>query len=514
VGVVMLRHGARPILAFCVILLVAAPAGAAPASSSAPPITAPASLTPALTPALTIDGEPGRRLAVDTPLEWYATPSLQVSRTLYLERCKGGCQVHRGVNDARTNTSTIPLISDATVGEFANSLGLTGAAADAEWGQIVQCLKEVYSPYNVVVTDVKPTSGASYHEALIAGRPGEIGQSNDILGLAPLATDCSAIDNVMSFSFANQHPPAAHVLNVCWTAAQESAHAFGLDHEYSFVAGGSACKDPMTYRNDCGGEKFFRNLAANCGETATRPCLCGASQNSHQKLLSVFGAGVPITGAPTVVLTVPAAGSATLGPSVSAQAGAKRGVARVAVFFNGFPWAEAPGAAFTRDGQPDPSTYTVPVPSALPDSIVDVKVVAYDDLDVAKESAVVTVTKGAPCTAAATCAQGQKCEAGKCFWDPPQGELGDSCTYPQFCKSGVCQGSRNQQICTQACTPGVADGCPIDFACVMSSAGAGVCSFASSGGCCSVDRSEQGWLVHGGIAAVLLGLVTRRRRRG
>lgn len=503
----MILHVAPRILASCAVVLVAAPADAAPAWGSPPASTASAASA----------GLPGRRLAVDTPLERYATPAARISHTLYLERCRGGCQIRRGNNDARTNTSTIPLVQNATVGEFANSARQIGAAADAEWGQLVQCMKEVYSPYDVVVTDVKPTLGSSYHEALVAGLPGDIGQNSDILGLAPLASDCSAIDNVISFSFANRHPATAYVLNVCWTAAQESAHVFGLDHEYSFLmafAGrASACEDPMTYRDDCGGEKFFRNLAANCGETAPRPCRCGTSQNSHQKLLSVFGAGAPITGAPTVVLTAPTAGSGTLGPVVSAQAGAKRGVARVEVFFNGFKWAETPGAMFELDGQPDPSPYDLVVPSALPDSIVDVKVVAYDDLDASTESAVITVTKGGPCATAATCAVGQRCEAGRCFWDPPSGELGDSCTHPQFCKSGACRGAEDQQICTQPCIPGAADTCPSDFACVGSSATDGVCSFASSGGCCSVDRSERGGLVHGGIAAALLGLAMRRRRR-
>jgi len=507
----MLRHMARAgwgtpgaLGVLCAVVLAAAPADAAPASGS---VTTPA--TPAAS-----DGLPGRRLAIDTPLHMYATPSAPVSPTIYLERCKGGCLIHRGaVNDARTNTSTIP-IQDSTVGEFANSLGQIGTAADAEWGQVVQCMKEVYSPYNVAVTDVKPTSGASYHEALIAGLPTDIGQSNDILGLAPLAGDCSAIDNVISFTFANRHPPAARVLNICWTASQESAHAFGLDHEYQFVAGSaSACKDPMTYRTDCGGEKFFRNEPANCGETATRPCKCGATQNSHQKLLSVFGAGTPITGTPTIALTSPPVSGGTLGRSVTVQAGSKRGVVRVDLLINGYKWVEQPGAAFLLDGQPDPSTYAIVVPATLPDSIVDLQAIAYDDLDASAQSPVVTETKGAPCASAATCAKGQQCEAGKCFWDPPTGELGASCAYPQFCQSGICTGTKEQQICTQSCIPGVADGCPAGFSCVMSSATEGVCFFSSSGGCCSVDRSGQGWLVSGGITAVLLGLVRRRRRR-
>lgn len=499
---------------FCVVLLAASPADAAPVSTSPPAQPAqPASEQPL-----------GRRLAIDTPVEMYATPAAQVSHTIYLERCKGGCVVHLGANDARTNTSTIPVPppgvpkTDFNVGEFENSLHVTGSAADGEWAQVVQCMKEVYSPYNVDVTDVKPAPGTSYHEALIAGLPSDIddsnvGQTDKVLGLAPLASNCSAIDNVMSFTFANNHPMTGRVLNICWTAAQESAHAFGLDHEYSFSNNRSACNDPMTYRVDCGGEKFFRNEAASCGENSARPCKCGGSQNSHLKILSVFGAGTPITGTPTVAITTPAASGGLLGRSVVAQAGAKRGVARVAVLFNGYKWAEAPGASFGPDGQDDPSVYPIAVPSALPDSVVDVKVVAYDDLGASTESKVVTVTKGAPCATAATCAKGQKCEAGKCFWDPPVGELGDSCDYPQFCKSDVCTGTQDQQICTQPCIPGVADACPSDFACVMSSATEGVCFFASSGGCCSVDRSGQGWLVHGGIAALLLGLVTRRRRR-
>jgi MYXO-CTERM domain-containing protein len=396
-----------------------------------------------------------------------------------------------------------------------NSLSRTGTEADAEWALVVRCVKEVYSPYNVVVTDVKPISGVGYHEAIIAGFPAEIGFGTDILGVAPLASDCSAIDNVISFTFANAHPATSdRVFNICWTAAQESAHAYGLDHEYEFVDGKrSACSDPMTYRNDCGGQKFFRNDFASCGETANRPCKCGAQQNSHLKILSVFGAGTPITGNPTIVLTNPAMSGDPLDRVVSAKAGAQRGVARVELLFNGYKWAEAVGAPFGRLGQPNPSDYAPPVPAALPNSIVDIKMIAYDDLGASTESAVVTVTKGAACATASTCASGQKCEAGKCFWDPPTGQLGASCSYAQFCTSGICTGTKDQQICTQNCIPGVVDSCPMGFECLMSTANSGVCFFTSSGGCCSVDRTDRGWWVHLGLGAALLGYVMRRRRR-
>ena len=497
----------RSIVACALAIGLAGPAAAEPAASPLSP-AAPA----APTALLTIDGVPGRRVTVDTPHTQRAAGP--VSRTIYLERCKGGCAIHQGSNDARTNTSTIPMKLESTVTEFANSAGATGAAADSEWNQIATCMKEVYSPYNVVVTDVKPTSG-SYHEAVIAGQPGNIGLAADILGVAPLASDCSAIDNVISFSFANHHPPTDRVFNICWTAAQESAHAFGLDHEFSFVNGSrSACSDPMTYRNDCGGEKFFRNEAANCGETAARPCKCGASQNSHGKLVGVFGAGTPSTGKPSAVVTSPAAGT-VLGTTVSVQAGAQRGVARVELYFNGYKWTEQPGAAFGLRGQPNPSSYAVRVPNELPNSVVDVQAIAYDDLGISTASVEVKgVTKGAPCATASTCAKGQKCEAGKCFWDPPAGEIGDDCSFAQFCKSGLCTGTAQQQICTQECIPGVVGGCPDHFDCVMSSPGQGVCFFAKDeSGCCSTGGGGGAWWLHLGLGAVAFGFAVRRRRR-
>jgi hypothetical protein len=356
--------------------------------------------------------------------------------------------------------------------------------------------------------------------AIVAGRPQDVGLSTDILGVAPLSNDCRAIDNVISFTFANQHTsPVDRVFNICWTAAQESAHAYGLDHEYSFTTGNvannhSACNDPMTYRTDCGGEKFFRNEDAKCGENTARACKCGASQNSHLKILGVFGMGTPMTGMPSATLTGPPAATLLTSSSVIAvQAGAKRGVSHVELYFNGYRWSDQPGTSFGPHGQLNPDTYAIKVPDNLPDSIVDVKAVAYDDLGVSGESAVTTFTKGAPCANASTCSKGQKCEAGKCFWDPPSGEIGASCSYNEFCKSALCTGTADQKICTQSCIPGVSDSCPMGLDCIMNGDTTGVCFFSSTGGgCCSVDRGGVWWL-HIGLAAVVLALVTRRKRR-
>jgi hypothetical protein len=460
----------------------------------------------------------GPRLAVPTPLEMFAAPHAQIAGTLYLERCKGGCVVSTGANDARAMSSSIPQSPGThTIVEYRNGAGQTGAQADPEWNALVKCMQEVYSPFNVTVTDVKPAT-ASYHMAIVAGVPENIGYGSDILGVAPLASDCSPQDNVISFSFANAHPQSettARVNNLCWTAAQESAHAFGLDHQYEFIADKrSSCSDPMTYRVDCGGQKYFRNASASCGEFQTRQCRCGGNQNSHLKLLSVFDASTrePLIQRPTAALTLPKATDTTLGSTVAAEAGSRRGVAKVELFINGFKWAEARGAPFGQNGQANPSTYAISVPPGLPNSIVDVMVRACDDIGGCTESATVTVTRGAACTSAATCAKGQKCEEGRCFWDPPKGELGDSCEYPQFCTSGICRGTADRQICTQDCIPNVADSCPSDFACIPTDPNSGICFFGDDGGCCSTSRGGVPW-APAAFAALTLALLVRPRRR-
>ena len=451
----------------------------------------------------------GVRLAIDTPVEAYVTaPRLRhaISRVIYLERCVGGCRVTGGSsNDARTLTTTIPSPGNYTITEFPNADGQRGAAADAEWNALVQCMREVYSPYDVEITDVKPAAG-SYHLAIVAGNPQEIGLERNVLGVAPLASNCGAFDNVISFSFPGAHPQRNiddHMLNVCWTAAQESAHAFGLDHEFAFVDGSSACSDPMTYRTDCGGQKFFRNKAARCGEESERDCRCTTVQNSHRNLIELFGPGsTPLVANPTVDLMMPTADGPLPG-NVIAGASSARGVAKLELFLNGFPMTTVNGAKFGLDGQPA-QVYSLVPPPNLPDSIYDLFVRASDDIGNFTDSPTFTVTKNGPCTSADACLPEQKCEAGRCFWDPPVGELGETCGYDQFCKSLLCHGTDDLQICTQTCDPRDVLACPQGMSCTS-----GVC-FPSEGGCCSAAPGE--WMP-AGMLAFLVSLMTLGRRR-
>jgi hypothetical protein len=470
---------------------------------------------------------PGARgsthVVVPTPPDGFTPKGATISPFIYLNRCSGGCMISHGtLNDARTNVSSIPKMGSGCPGypncvvqEYQNGAGETGTAADAEWNQVVQCLKEVYSPFAVTVTDQKPTSGVSYTMAIIAGKPENIGWANTTLGVAPLAGDCSAQDNVISFSFANHHGTMDRVNNLCWTAAQEIAHALGLDHQYEFSDGKSACNDPMTYRFDCGGQKFFRNKAASCGEDMKRPCQCGGSQNSHIKIRNVFGEGSSLIPAPTVVVNSPTAGgTATNMQIVAVQAGSQRGVAKVELFLNGYKWTEAAGADFGAQGQRNPSDYILRFPPEVPNGVIDIVVKASDDLGLTTTSEPITVTKGAPCADASACAKGQKCEAGKCFWDAPSGTLGAACDYPQFCQSGICLQTSEGGLCSQDCIVGVADACPTDFTCVAVGNTGNCVPDDDGGGCCSVGSGEGNalWL-HLGLSAAILGFVVRRRRK-
>jgi hypothetical protein len=458
--------------------------------------------------------EPPQRATVERVRPAGAIPATS-SHYLYLNRCTGGCTITGGADDARSLSSSIAAPGANMMTEFHAG----DPAADADWAALVTCVQEVYSPFSITVSDQLPTNGVSFTEAVVAGNPQEIGLPTSYLGVGVVYPDCSPSDNIISFSFANHESGTglARTYDTCWTVAQETSHSFGLDHEYQFTDGQSACSDPMTYRTDCGGEKFFRNKPAACGEYVARTCKCGGVQNSVAKLTEVLGAGTSTIPAPTVMIESPGAGTVTAGFAVHAAAGSRRGVAKVEMWLNNHLWATAAGAPFGANGQPDPSDYTVTAPANVPNGVIDLVVKAYDDLDIETDSPTITLQMGAPCATADSCLAGQKCEAGKCFWDAPVGVLGDACTYNEYCVTGLCQQSDVGQFCTQNCVVGSSDGCPAMFDCVATSDTGGVClpQDKGGGGCCSVDGYESNRAIwaHLGLGVLALGFIVRRRRR-
>ncbi len=442
-----------------------------------------------------------------------------VSPIIYLERCKGGCTVTKGVDDARAYTSSIPDDpGQYTLGEWKNSQGLVGEAADAEWAMLVQCVKEVYSPFAAEVTDVKPTS-PTYHMNIVAGLPADVQQPNYVGGVSP-GVGCTPVDNRITYTFANSYRSTNvqyRTWTLCQVVAQETAHTYGLDHSFAFGAR-SACNDPMTYRNDCGGQRFFRNEQATCGETGPMPCACGATQNAHMALLNVFGPGTDLTTPPTLTVKNPTSGATIMNNyEVLATAHAQRGIHAMELWINGYMWKSIAGAQWGVNGQPEVD-YGIRIPAEVPDGVMDIVVKAKDDIGKTTESPVITVTKGAPCASADSCLEGQKCDAGKCYWDPPTGELGDDCEYPQFCVTGMsCSGkSVDDTICTRTCVLGV-DSCDAGYECVESSDNAPICWPKGKGGddgiCSSSVTTSSGAPLSLAMTMFGLLLVVGRRRR-
>lgn len=188
---------------------------------------------------------------------------------IYLNRHGGNYQC--GDDDSALNLSSVVCGSDGgNVGDFSGS--------ENQWTYVRQCVADLFSPFNVYVTDIEPTSG-DYVEAVVGGSPGQAGMPNGVGGVAPFS--CGIIPNAVVYAFADVY--GNDVQGICETVAQEVAHAFGLDHEF-------LCQDPMTYLGGCG-DKSFQDTYAQCGEFEPRECSCGGtSQNSVQMMLERLGA--------------------------------------------------------------------------------------------------------------------------------------------------------------------------------------------------------------------------------
>ena len=449
-----------------------------------------------------------------------------ISKIIYLNRCVGGCQVTGGeTNNAVNNESTIPMGNPGGVYDITEF-----AHGDAVWNAVVECVRDIYSPFDVMVTDVDPGT-VTHHEVISAGLGEEIGWP-DAGGVGGGGQGCDPGDNVISFAFLNGYPSAtqAHIDDMCLVIGQESAHSFGLpDHLYD-------CTDPMTYLTigspgSCP-RAYFRNKQMPCGEFENNVpmCSCGGNRvNSHLQLTSTFGRGVQPP-PPVVEILYPEDG-ATIQTDPLVQVGAvdPRGVQLVELYFNGWRWHTYNESVNITPPFSWPGSYTLNVVADLPDGNYTLEARAYNDLglpgafdDVSFGTATINVTKGSPCGGADDCLAGQTCEDGGCFWPQPVGELGESCTYDQYCiganvYDGVCAEGGDGLICTRECFAGVNDQCPEDYYCPGDEGDEGTClpgDGPSDPGCCSSGADTRGSMATKLtlIAGVGLLLFARKRR--
>ncbi len=200
-----------------------------------------------------------------------ATATAQ-SRTLYLNRDAG--TLTPGSNNSQTDTSSL-ITQPTTIGGW--------EVDDAKWAETLSCVRAMWAPFDVSITDVDPGS-TPHFEVHIGGSPAVLGLPSKIGGIAPMAIDCSIVERSIVFVFPEnlRNDPQT----VCEVVAQEVGHSYGLDHELLPA-------DPMTYL-DYAGNRTFQDTSSACGESTARPCgidghVCRATQNSFRVLLERIG---------------------------------------------------------------------------------------------------------------------------------------------------------------------------------------------------------------------------------
>ena len=409
-----------------------------------------------------------------------AAGGTQTATLIYLNRCANATDCTYTAdfgNDSRSNRSSI-VSGTSTVQAFAHG--------DPAWQALVQCVREVYAPFAVEITDVDPGE-VPHHEAVVGGYPSDIGMGNGIGGVAPFT--CGIIHNSITFSFANIY---GDVTEICHTVAQETAHAFGLDHEF-------LCEDPMTYLNGCG-RKFFRDIDAPCGEFEQRACQCGGTtQNSVERIAAVFGDGM--VNPPSVEITAPAEGAqVTPGFPIRANVLDDVGVDKVEFYLNG-----------TKIGETSQFPFVFNAPQTISTGAIEIEVRAFNPIG-GVGSAKVNVLHGDPCAGNDSCADGEVCWAGACVKGPGiPGGIGSTCEGNTDCDSGFCGSDGTDSFCTANCREG--DICPDGFDCVAAGERK-FCWPGEGGGICSASNVSEGPLfpvIAGLMIAMVLGW--RRRRR-
>jgi MYXO-CTERM domain-containing protein len=262
----------------------------------------------------------GTYVKVDTPDELSGETPVQhgggAPHVLFLQRCEGGLTIYPGGGGSIADESEIV---SGTINFPPFPYG------DTAWNQVVEITRDLFSPFNITVTDVDP-GNTPHDEAVVCG-DGAMAGFAGAGGVAPFS--CGVINNAITFTFADTLGNNTQL--IAEVIGQEAAHAWGLDHEY-------LCEDPMTYLSGCG-NKTFQDFDAQCGEYNPRQCSCGGNtQNSYQHIIDTFGASMPDNQAPTAAITNPVDGDVFLpgaGFDVTVSVNDDVQVAEVELFVNG-----------------------------------------------------------------------------------------------------------------------------------------------------------------------------------
>ena len=433
------------------------------------------------------------------------------SNIVFMHRCVGSsCRVKR----ATTNSSASPDQS-SIVCRSGSSCGNTGegtlsafSRSDAVWQETMACMREVFAPFNVVVTDDDPGS-APHYEIMVGGSPTQLGFDLGTGGVSPAT--CGTIPSSLVFVF---DVWGNNANEICATAAQEVAHSWALDHV-------TDASDPMTYYSYAN-RRHFKDADVTCGsdcsdglgpngETCTgtgrqtRECACGAgpTQNSVQMIKELFGTGTPTP--PSVQIMNPRDGqSVSPGFMIAADVTDDMGISMVELYI---------------DGKLIRQLGTMPFHFSAPDDLAvgthEIEVIGYDVVGTPTKTRV-TAMLAPPCETAAECpAATDACINSRCVPGPDfAGGLGSACEDAVECASGLCATTTAGAYCVEPCVLDAGQ-CPSGFGCldVGENTGMGVCfpDYDDNGGCNAGGSSSGASITFGlGFAALLVG---RRRRR-
>ncbi len=401
------------------------------------------------------------------------------SRLLFLNRCKGGCTIAPGFEDSRSDHSSI-IGSPRELSEFPHS--------DEDWEAMKACVQQLYSRFEISVVDQDPGNEPHY-EAIVAGTGAELGFPM-AGGVAPFA--CGPIENAMSFTFAVLYDDMKELCNV---VGQESAHAFGLDHEMQ-------CNDPLTYLPGCP-NKQFQDVEAPCGEFSERDCSCGGTtQNSYQYLLEFLGEGI----VPQVFVQEPLDNAMVpVGFAVRAT-----GIDDFAITRSEL-WIDE-RRIDSRDAEP----FAYEAPRTLAPGPHEVEVRIFDDRG-QYGSTIVSVQQEA-CTSREECDFAHLCVDGLCVLGPGNSTgLGATCDRADGCQTGLCAVEPGSLpgtigICTARCGNDE-NSCPVDFKCIDAQADERICVPIQAG---NAGFCQTGGGTGRGVAFLLLlaALFISNRRCG
>jgi len=287
------------------------------------------------------------------------------SRTIYLNRT--GVTILPGGNNSAQNRSSVTTQLAAIP---------AWNVSEPMWRDTVQCLEEMFAPFDVTFTETDPGPNVPHIEAVFGGSADLLGLPPRVGGVSPLSTSCAVIESSMVFTFTSVIPQNARV--ACEIQAQEIAHSFGLDHEL-------LASDPMSYlRYD--GERAFQNELASCGETTERPCgingsVCRDKQNSYAILLERLGpAGAGDLEPPIVGISSPRNGAVLdAGFQVMTTASDDVAIIRAQMFIDSEP-----------AGEITQGPWTFPTPMTLAGGRHTISIVVTDGIH--ERSAEITVT--------------------------------------------------------------------------------------------------------------------------